>query len=249
VAGVLEAKWELVEALGPAGIAVLPAGDERMLGRRDGPVLTFGEEPSADVVISDVRVGIDGRAACVLTYRGRGVPLHPVSAGLSQPLNLAAAAAAAVALGADFEAAAVRAAAAPASSWRMEVRPGSVTVVNDAYNANPDSTAAALETVAAMPGRHVAVLGRMHELGPEEAALHREVGERARRLGFDVVVVVGEDPGIADGAGHVARRAAGVDEALDLLAGLLEEGDVVLVKASRAEGLEALASRLEGANP
>ena len=90
----------------------------------------------------------------------------------------------------------------------MEIHTGRVTVVNDAYNANPDSTTAALETVATMPGRHIAVLGRMHELGKVEAASHREVGEEARRLGFSAVVVVGDDPGIADGAGQVGVKVS-----------------------------------------
>jgi len=119
-----------------------------------------------------------------------------------------------------------------------------VTVVNDAYNANPASMASALETVAAMPGRHLAVLGMMRELGAAEAAAHREVGEAARRLGFTAVVVVGDDPGIAEGAGPIAHRAAGRSEALEVLAGLIRDGDVVLVKASRAVGLEELARSL-----
>ncbi|MCJ7725044.1 MAG: UDP-N-acetylmuramoyl-tripeptide--D-alanyl-D-alanine ligase, partial [Acidimicrobiia bacterium] len=116
----------------------------------------------------------------------------------------------------------------------------------DAYNANPDSMAAALGTVAAMPGRHVAVLGRMHELGDAEAPGHREVGERARALGFAAVVVVGEDPGIAGGAGPIARNVATIEEAESVLRGYLSDGDVVLIKASRAEGLEVLAERLRG---
>jgi UDP-N-acetylmuramoyl-tripeptide--D-alanyl-D-alanine ligase len=131
----------------------------------------------------------------------------------------------------------------------MEIHTGPVTVVNDAYNANPDSTAAALATVAEMPGRHVAVLGRMHELGPAEEAGHREVGERARRLGFAAVVVVGEDPGIAAGAGPIARPVNDIEEAEAVLREYLAEGDVVLVKASRAEGLETLAERLKGGAP
>jgi UDP-N-acetylmuramyl pentapeptide synthase len=130
----------------------------------------------------------------------------------------------------------------------MEVHPGRLTVVNDAYNANPASMASALETVAAMPGRHIAALGMMHELGPAAPAAHREVGAAVRALGFAAVVVVGEDPGIAEGAGSIAHRVVDRVEAERVLRRLVRDGDVLLVKASRAVGLERLAASLtEGA--
>jgi len=245
-AAILEAKWELIEALGKDGTAVLPAGDDRLTSRRVGPMLTFGEHPSADVSVGEVTLGDDGRASFALSHGGRSVEVRMVLAGRHQPANLAAAVAAAVALGSDFEEAAFRGAAGTGSAWRMEVHPGRYTVVNDAYNANPESAAAALGTVAAMPGRHVAVLGRMHELGEAEASGHREVGELARSLGFAAVIVVGEDPGISEGAGAIARNVSSIEEAETVLRGYLSDDDVVLVKASRAEGLEVLAERLIG---
>jgi len=119
-------------------------------------------------------------------------------------------------------------------------------VINDSYNANPDSMAAALETVAALEGRRIAVLGKMHELGEFEAEAHRRVGELTLELGFTAVVVVGADPGIAAGAGPIGRSAATADEARSLLGRFLQEGDIVLVKASRAEGLEGLAVAIAG---
>jgi UDP-N-acetylmuramoyl-tripeptide--D-alanyl-D-alanine ligase len=243
VAAVREAKWELVEALQPGGTAVLPADDPLLVGRCRNPLLTFGSA-GADVAVAGETLDERGRAAFALRYDGREVPVRMATAGRHQALNAAAAVAAAVAAGVPFEDAAARVAGAPLSPWRMEVHPGRVTVVNDAYNANPASMASALETVAAMPGRHLAVLGMMRELGPAEAAAHREVGAAARRLGFTAVVVVGEDPGIAAGAGPIAHRAAGRAEALEVLGTLVREGDVVLVKASRAVGLEELARSL-----
>jgi UDP-N-acetylmuramoyl-tripeptide--D-alanyl-D-alanine ligase len=126
----------------------------------------------------------------------------------------------------------------------MEIHPGRVTIVNDAYNANPDSVESALRTVVAMANRPVAVLGLMAELGPVSVAEHRRIGRLARDLGFRLVVVVGEDDGIAEGAGDVARRVATPDDALDALSGELRSGDVVLVKASRTVGLETVALRL-----
>lgn len=252
VGAVLEAKWELVEALSSEGVAVLPAGDARLTARRRGPMITFGEAGSgADVEVSDVTLDARGRASFRLSHLGVARTIALQHAGRHQPANAAAAVAAALALGRDFEEAAQRVAGAQLSPWRMEVfesplAGGSVLVVNDAYNANPDSMAAAFDTVAAMPGRRIAVLGKMHELGASQEELHRVVGERAVAAGFELVVVVGDDPGIAEGAGAAAIRVADADAAALALAGILRPGDVVLVKASRAAGLERVAEAIAG---
>jgi UDP-N-acetylmuramoyl-tripeptide--D-alanyl-D-alanine ligase len=165
-------------------------------------------------------------------------------AGRHNARNTAAAVAAGLAIGVDLATLVAGVERAAASPWRMEIHRGSVTVVNDAYNANPDSVEAALRTVAELPGRHVAVLGRMAELGIVAEEEHLRIGALAVELGFAGVVVVGDEPGIARGAGRVARPVADSEEALRVLRGYLREGDVVLVKASRAVGLEALAGRL-----
>jgi UDP-N-acetylmuramoyl-tripeptide--D-alanyl-D-alanine ligase len=141
------------------------------------------------------------------------------------------------------------------SRWRMEVerRPDGVTVVNDAYNANPESMRAALAALTQLPAtRRIAVLGAMAELGPDASAEHERLGRDAAAAGIDLVMAVGTDAvGIADGATaaggrageesvHVPDRAA----ARELLGTLLRPGDVVLVKASRSYGLELLAADL-----
>jgi UDP-N-acetylmuramoyl-tripeptide--D-alanyl-D-alanine ligase len=245
VESVLESKWELVEALPPEGIAVLPREDERLLQRRSGaPTLTFGEVPDADVAIATLCVDRCGRPSFQLRCRGETVEVSLRAAGRHQARNAAAAVAGALALGTEFASAAERVGEASVSPWRMEVIEGAVTVINDSYNANPDSMEAALRTVAALDGRSFAVLGKMHELGEFEEAAHRQVGELARRLGFTSVIVVGADPGIAAGAGPIGRRVASAGEAQALIRDLLGEGDVVLVKASRAEGLEGLAEAI-----
>ena len=144
----------------------------------------------------------------------------------------------------------------PQQAWRGEVvaLSGGVDVVNDAYNANPASVDAALRLLAETPveGRRIAVLGLMAELGPESEDLHREAGRLAARSGVDIVLGVGEHArayldgvaGYADG-----RWAADPDGAAALLAELVRPGDRVLVKGSRAAGLEVvpalLAARLE----
>ena len=248
---VLLAKWELVEILEPGGVAVLPAADHRLTDRRRGPMITFGEGVAADVMVDSVEVDRRGHASFRMHHSGADLPLTMALAGRHQPLNAATAVAAALAVGVPFEDAAARAVAASASPWRMEVadRPipgGLVVVVNDAYNANPDSMRAAFATVAEMPGRHVAVLGKMHELGSAEHDLHRSIGAAAVAAGFSTVVVVGDDPGIAEGAGDAGIVVEDVREALALLEDFLRPGDVVLVKASRAAGLEAVAAGIGG---
>lgn len=246
---VARAKWELVDILGADGIAVLPADD--LARRRQGAMITFGEGPEADVSVDGVAIDHRGRASFVMHHGGAHLVLSMAIAGRHQPVNAAAAVAAALAVGTPFGEAAPRIATATSSPWRMEVSErllpgGAVVVVNDTYNANPDSMRAAFATVTAMPGRHVAVLGKMHELGEAEGELHRGVGKAAAEAGFSPVIVVGDDPGIVAGAGAVGVAVGDVPAALALLAETLRPGDVVLVKASRAAGLEAVAAGIGG---
>jgi len=220
------------------------------LERATGAVVTFGEDSGADVDAVNVVIDEVGRPAFTLHWGDEAVAIRMPLAGRHQAANAAAAVAAAVAIGRPFTEVAGRLETARVSRWRMELDSvplgdGEILVVNDAYNANPDSVASALDTVAAIPGRHIAVLGKMHELGEFEAAAHRQAGALAASLGF-MVVVVGDDPGIAEGAGKAALSVADAVEALDCLLGTIISGDVVLVKASRAAGLEVVAAGLTG---
>jgi UDP-N-acetylmuramoyl-tripeptide--D-alanyl-D-alanine ligase len=150
----------------------------------------------------------------------------------------------------------VLAAARPASRWRMEVtdRPDGVTVVNDSYNANPESVRAAIEALAAMSaGRRAwAVIGEMLELGAASTARHEEMGRLARGSGVAHVVAVGEGArGVHTGAlaagaadGEESLLVPDVDAAVALLEAQLRPGDVVLVKASRGAGLDRVAAAL-----
>jgi UDP-N-acetylmuramoyl-tripeptide--D-alanyl-D-alanine ligase len=257
--GIARAKGELVESLPADGTAVLNADDPRVLGmasRTAARVLTTGTGADADV--RAVGISLDGAARARFTLVAAGEE-HPVAlqvVGQHQVANALSAAGAALAAG--LEPAAIAAAlstAASRSRWRMEVerRPDGVTVVNDAYNANPESMRAALGALAGLAGeRRIAVLGAMAELGPDAAAEHERLGRDAVAAGVDLLVAVGPDAvGIADGASaaggrageesvHVPDRAA----ALELLSGVLRPGDVVLVKASRSYGLELLAADL-----
>ncbi len=239
------AKWELVEGLNPEGIAILPAEDGTLAewaSRDRVPVHSFGK--GGDVRIEDLALDETARPSFVLEAGGERVKLKLSMAGVHQAANAAAAAAAGLALGRALPDLAAGLEMAHGSAWRMEVTRGAFTVVNDAYNANPDSMAAALQSVAAMPGRHLAVLGLMAELGDAAPAAHRTAGRLARELGYTAVVVVGEDPGIADGAGDIVHPVHDAAAARLLVSELVEDGDVVLVKASRAVGLESLAGEL-----
>ncbi len=250
IAGVIDAKWELIDTLGDHGVAVLPADDDRLLARATSAVITFGEGSGPDVAATDVAIDETGRATFTLRVAGEAVRLRMPLPGRHQTANAAAAVASAVAIGRPFTEVAGRLEDAKVSPWRMEMASvplgdGAIVLINDAYNANPDSMASALATAIAIPGRHIAVLGKMHELGEYEAEAHREMGALAASLGF-AVLAVGDDPGFAAGAGEAATSVADVSAALEQLRATVVPGDVVLVKASRAAGLEAIASGLEG---
>jgi UDP-N-acetylmuramoyl-tripeptide--D-alanyl-D-alanine ligase len=244
-AAIAAAKGELVEALPVGGLAVLNADDPlvaAMAGRTGARVQLVGRAAGATIRAEDVRLD-RGRARFRLVTPVGTAPVALGLVGEHHVGNALAAAAVALELGATPDAAAAAlGAATPASRWRMEVteRPDGVTVINDAYNANPESMRAALAALGALgTGRRTwAVLGRMGELGESAAAAHAGVAAEARRLGIDELVAV-DSPDY--GAGHAVTD---IDEAVALLRAELTPGDVVLVKASRAAGLERLAASL-----
>ncbi|MGY1804672.1 UDP-N-acetylmuramoyl-tripeptide--D-alanyl-D-alanine ligase [Blastococcus sp. SYSU D00922] len=257
--GTAQAKGELVEALPADGTAVLNADDPRVIGmapRTAATVVTTGLGEDADVRATGIALDDAARPRFTLVTAGEEHPVALQVVGQHQVANALSAAGAAIAAGmAPADVAAALSAATARSRWRMEVdrRADGVTVVNDAYNANPESMRAALAALVGMPAtRRIAVLGAMGELGPGAPAEHERLGRDAAAAGVDLVVAVGADAvGIAEGAAaggrrageesvHVPDRAA----ARELLSEVLRPGDVVLVKASRAYGLELLAADL-----
>ncbi len=256
------AKGELVECLPAAssgGVAVLNADDPlvaAMAPRTTARVVTYGETATATVRAVDVVLDDEGRAAFALLVDGRRVNVALGLHGRHHVSNALAAAAVGTSLGLDLdEVAAALSAARPASRWRMEVStaPSGATVVNDAYNANPDSVRAALEALAAMTRdgrRGTAVLGEMFELGETTVDLHEETGREAARQGAARLVAVGtSEPVAALARGYVDAGGTDVVVAADDAAALAALGDlgaddVVLVKASRSAGLERLAQAL-----
>jgi UDP-N-acetylmuramoyl-tripeptide--D-alanyl-D-alanine ligase len=249
---IARAKGEIVEALGPEGIAVLNLDDPRvaaMAPRTRGRVRTFGRGPGATVRLEAVQLDDLGRASFDLHEGDRRVHVRLRLLGEHQAVNAAAAATACVAMGVPLEAVGASLERIEAlSPWRMELheRSDGLVVVNDAYNANPDSVRAALETLAGIgrrTGRRtVAVLGEMRELGDASTAEHEAVGRLTAELGIDEVVVVGEGARpIADTA-RAASFYASLAEAADAVRDNVRGADVVLVKASRAARLERLAA-------
>ncbi|MEU0336210.1 UDP-N-acetylmuramoyl-tripeptide--D-alanyl-D-alanine ligase [Streptomyces sp. NPDC006193] len=257
---IAQAKGELVEALPGDGTAILNADDplvRAMASRTQAKVVLFGESAEADVRAENVRLTDSGQPAFRLHTPSGASDVTMRLYGEHHVSNALAAAAVAHELGMSAEEIATALSeAGTLSRWRMEVteRPDGVTIVNDAYNANPESMRAALRALAAMgKGRRTwAVLGKMAELGDEALAEHDAVGRLAVRLNVSKLVAVGgiEASWLQLGAynegswGEESVHVSDAQAAIDLLRSELRPGDVVLVKASRSVGLESVAQAL-----
>lgn len=250
VEAIAQAKGELVEGLPAAaagGVAVLNADDPRvraMASRTSADVVLVGESPDAAVRAVDVALDDRGRASYTLVTPSGSAPVTLPLSGAHQVGNSLAAAAVGLAAGMDLTAVAgALAGLRPVSSRRMDVfdRADGVTVIDDSYNANPSSTAAALRALTAIGDgrRRIAVLGYMAELGDHERAGHEEVGRLAAQLGVDLLVAVGAAQAVHDGAltvvqwGGKSVHVTDQVQAVALLRDELRPGDVVLVKGSR----------------
>jgi UDP-N-acetylmuramoyl-tripeptide--D-alanyl-D-alanine ligase len=257
---IARAKGELVESLPEDGAAILNADDplvRAMASRTKARVILFGESDEADVRAENVRLTESGQPSFSLRTPSGCSDVTMRLYGEHHVSNALAAAAVAHELGMPVEEIATALSeAGTLSRWRMEVteRPDGVTVVNDAYNANPESMRAALRALAAMgKGRRTwAVLGQMAELGDEALAEHDAVGRLAVRLNVGKLVAVGgrEASWLQLGAynegswGEESVHVSDAQAAVDLLRSELRPGDVVLVKASRSVGLERVALAL-----
>jgi UDP-N-acetylmuramoyl-tripeptide--D-alanyl-D-alanine ligase len=244
---VAQAKAELVESLPAGGTAVVPAGERQLapyLSREDIEIVRFGDGGEVSLSYFAVR---DGRSRLKVEAFGRPLTIEFSFSGRHNATNALAALAAYNALGLPLGKAQRGARRVKLSRWRGEEAPlpGDGVLINDCYNANPLSMAAALEHLVERAGerRKVAVLGDMAELGPGASSYHREVGAAASRAGVDVLLAVGPlAKSYLDGARGVpvTRWAPTVEQGLTALRRLLQPGDCVLVKGSRAMGLEAI---------
>ncbi len=241
------AKRELVESLTSDGIAVINADDPHVARFGEihpGQTVTFGVESEADFRVENLTMSEAGARFQI----GKTIFETPV-AGKHSVLNVAAAVAVGSVLGVKPAELAERARLLEPGKMRGERQEHKgVTILNDCYNSNPDAANAMLAYVAILPARrHIAVLGEMLELGEWSAALHREVGERAAELQFDLVV------GVKGDASHLteAARAGGAkalyfatpEEAGEALLGLTKAGDLLLFKGSRGTAMEQAVER------
>lgn len=244
-AAIVQAKGELVEALAPSGLAILNADNPACAGlalRTNAPVITVGRTDAADLHPQQVVVTDAGVVVLTLDGQTLTAPLP----GVHQTTNLLAAIAVADALKIPREASLAALAHAEVSPMRMAMSTvGHVTIINDAYNANEGSMVAALDTLAAMQTtQRIAVLGFIHELGEDEATILRRIAKHSETAGIDTLIGVNVRGQYAAGRPDTIEVST-VDEALQaVLDTLTGDPAVVLVKASRAEGLEQLVTAL-----
>jgi UDP-N-acetylmuramoyl-tripeptide--D-alanyl-D-alanine ligase len=253
-------KGELAAALGPEAKLVLNADDSYVRAMSEitsATVTWFGTADDADYRASDIALTTSGTGYTMHWPDGTTEVIGLNILGDVHIMNALAASAAASILGATNQQ--IREALESmqlAERWRMErvLRPDGVTVINDAYNASPDSMKAALQTLAQLGrlgSRTVAVLGHMAELGEFSKAEHDAMGRLVVRLNIDQLVVVGDEAKLI----HMGASQEGswdgesqffstIDEALEYLRGILSQGDTVLVKSSKSANLRILGDKL-----
>ncbi|WP_235029919.1 UDP-N-acetylmuramoyl-tripeptide--D-alanyl-D-alanine ligase [Nonomuraea solani] len=263
-ADVAQAKGELVEALPADGFALLNADDPYvigMAGRTQAQILLYGRSPHAQVRAENVRMDQRARAQFELVTPTGRAPVALDLIGEHQVSNALGAAAVATALGLDPAAiAAGLTAARRRSGGRLEIteRPDGITIVNDAYNANPESMRAGLRAAKALAGprRTIAVLGAMGQQADASPARHTDIGRLVADLHYDVLITVGTGDPLAiahaarsSGQGVTVHTVADVAAAITLATTLLQPGDVVFVKASSEIGLATCARALATPTP
>ena len=246
--GILRAKCEIFENLTPEGIAVLN-GDDELLNTVTLPqtILRCGVGDGCDVRVTDIDDrGLEG-VACTVTIEGEHYRLTTSAPGryMIYPMAMAAAIGRRLGLTGEEIAAGVAAYTTVGSRMHLIRLPGERLVIDDCYNANPQSMAEGLRMLAASPAQHrVAVLGDMGELGQLTAQAHRDMGALTRRLGL-TAVAVGEKMHALTETDPQAQWFATVEEAMPAIRQLFTPGTAVLVKASHAMHFERIVKELE----
>jgi UDP-N-acetylmuramoyl-tripeptide--D-alanyl-D-alanine ligase len=259
---IASAKAELLQGLEPVGIAVLNAEDTRIWEMAEElmqPILSFGLT-SGDVRAENIRTDDDGHLSLRLVGEGEDKEVHTALIGEHHAINVAAAFAAAIAAGIDGDLAAEALNDAGADSPRrmdLRVLDSGALLIDDSYNANPQSVAAALRATARLAraqGRNsIAVLGAMLELGPASQVLHTATGREVVRAGIGRLIAVGKeaaplvDAALDEGMAqeHVVF-AETIDGLAEILSDKTDEGDIILIKGSMGSGLWRVAQELGG---
>ncbi len=251
---VATAKSEMISSLEDSAIAILGQYDDftkEMSSLHNGKLLTFGETTSADVRATDIEIREGRPHFDLVTPAGRAaVGLRIV--GIHQVANALAAAAVASALGASIDLIAGALSTAEVNSkWRMQIHEfNGFVLINDAYNSSPESAEAALRTLVLFAqergGQSWAFLGKMHELGASSRERHAAIGTLALELGIDHLVGI-SSPEYAEAVGANSAMTVHLFESKEDSLSLVDQmrsGDVILVKASRAEAFEFLAEEI-----
>ena len=248
--GVLKAKTEMFANLNDGAAIILCHDDDKLRTITEYKGITpifYGTDPSDEYYADDIRELLLDGVSCKLHHGGTTIEVTIPAMGRHNVLNALCAMAVGERLGlnADEIKRGIESFRNVGSRNRvLQIR--GMTVIDDCYNANPNSVKAGIDTLSNFPGRKVALLGDMKELGKNELSLHRVVGEYVREKGVDLLIAVGElSAATAEGFGEGALHFDTVDECIEALDGLLKEGDAVLVKASHSMKFEKIVEALE----
>jgi UDP-N-acetylmuramoyl-tripeptide--D-alanyl-D-alanine ligase len=246
--GVFRAKTEMLDFL-PADGVVIVNGDDKYLRALRCPqrLIRVGLGPENDLRAEELRAEGEEGTACTLVYGARRIPVRIPAFGRHMVYAALEGAAVGLALGLTEEEIAAGVAGFRTVGRRAAVtETGRVTLIDDSYNANPDSVKCGVDSLLELPGRHVAILGDMLEMGENAAALHLDVGRYLREKGVDALYTAGPlAEYYAEGAGDIARHFESRDALIAALPELLRDGDSVLVKASRGMRFEDVAEAVK----
>ncbi|MBI1910971.1 MAG: UDP-N-acetylmuramoyl-tripeptide--D-alanyl-D-alanine ligase [Deltaproteobacteria bacterium] len=255
--GVAKAKGPLFTLLKEGGVKVVNLDDPWVvkIAEGKGNIITYSLKEEADVRVTEYRAE-DGFGGVTATYNvmGSSVRVRFRVPGITNVVNGAAAIATLLPLGVSLEDIEEGLNAYAPVRGRMEVvKAGGFTILDDTYNANPESMSSALKTLSKAAGRKVAVVGDMLELGEASKQEHRNVGALAAELGIDVIVAIGNlSDEIVEGVRAAGKDALGFkdkQEAIKAVKEIIKTGDTVLVKASRGVALEQVVEALKGMEP
>lgn len=246
--GVLKAKTEMLDYMSDDALVIMNGDDEKLRGYpcRQQKIY-FGIGENCDVRAENIRFGENVSTDCDIIYGARQIKAHIPAYGQHMVYAALEGAAAGIAMGlTDAEIERGIAAYETVGRRGAVTDTGFITLIDDSYNANPDSVKCGIDSLMKMPGRHVCVLGDMLEQGENSGEMHYSVGCYAREKGIDLVLCSGPlSAEICRGAGKIGVHFSSNSELIALLGDYIEKGDVVLVKASRGMHLEAAAEALK----
>ena len=246
--GVFQAKTEMLEGMDENGVIIVNGDDDLLCSLEcSQKKLSFGLGDHCDIRARDIRVDEQGHTACTILYDGGEMAVRIPSFGNHMIYAALEGAAVGLVLGLSEEEIIRGIAAYETVGSRAAVtETGKITLIDDSYNANPDSVKCGVDSLMQLAGRHVCVFGDMLELGPGERERHRDAGAYAAEKGVDLILCTGPlSREMALGAGDRGRWFPDREELLRLLPEIIRQGDRVLVKASRGMHFESIAEALK----